>query len=118
MRLLVCGGRHYDDWNRVCKELHTVLGERGVRYEDLTIVHGAARGADKMAGRWATINGVKQERHAAEWEKYGRSAGAIRNVDMLQSGLDLVIAFPGGTGTQHMVGIAKKAGVEVICIDG
>lgn len=51
----------------------------------------------------------------ADWNAHGRSAGPIRNAKMLAEGKpDLVVAFPGGKGTAHMVGIARKAGVPVV----
>jgi hypothetical protein len=51
----------------------------------------------------------------ADWAGLGRKAGPIRNEQMLSEGQPhLVVAFPGGRGTAHMVGIARAAGVEVI----
>ena len=51
----------------------------------------------------------------AEWHRLGRKAGPIRNQRMLDEGKpDLVVAFPGGTGTAGMVALACKAGVRVI----
>jgi UDP-N-acetylmuramoylalanine-D-glutamate ligase len=55
--------------------------------------------------------------YPAKWDLHGKSAGPIRNQQMLDTGVDLVIAFPGGKGTAHMVSIAKKAGVKVVEID-
>lgn len=51
----------------------------------------------------------------AKWKMYGRSAGAIRNAVMLSEFQpDIVVAFPGGRGTAHMVRIARAAGIDVI----
>jgi hypothetical protein len=55
--------------------------------------------------------------YPAQWAKYGKKAGTIRNCQMLNEGHpDIVLAFPlpGSIGTWHMVKIAKKAGVGVI----
>jgi hypothetical protein len=81
----------------------------------LIIIQGGAKGADAVAADWAIVNWVPQEEYKADWNKYHRAAGPIRNKQMLDTGIDLVIAFPVGEarGTNHMIGIAKKAGVEV-----
>ena len=53
-------------------------------------------------------NGVVVEEFKADWDKFGRAAGPIRNAQMLREGKpDLVVAFPGGRGTANMVAQAK-----------
>lgn len=80
------------------------------------LIHGCATGADIMAGEWAKANGIPVLEYPALWKLHNKRAGPIRNVQMLEEGNpDLVVAFPGGRGTAHMVGIAKpKLFVEVI----
>lgn len=107
MRIIVCGGRDYRDQGRV----QDVLAEYRERHP--TIVHGAARGADLLANYAAGLLGYPVEAHPADWDRYGRGAGRVRNLQMLDLGADLVIAFPGGRGTAHMVEIATAAGVPV-----
>lgn len=57
--------------------------------------------------------GLAVEVHPADWGRYGKAAGPIRNQEMLESGIDLVIALPGGRGTADMVRRAEGAGVPV-----
>jgi hypothetical protein len=84
-----------------------------------TIIHGCAPGADTWADRWATFAGRNCERYPADWRLHGRAAGPIRNAQMLAEGKpDLVVAFPGGKGTQNMVRQARAYGVRVIEIPG
>ena len=118
MRVLVCGGRDFrQDWLvfRVLADLYEQLPND----EWLRIISGAApKGPDTFALEWAwswhrTGHRVYWEEYPADWKLYGRSAGPIRNQEMLDSGIDLVIAFPGGRGTADMVRRARKAGVEV-----
>lgn len=112
MKILVCGGRDYSDWGRI----NEVLSSK-VTYRD-TIIHGDALGADRLAGKWAKEVGVQVLSYPADWEKYPKAAGPIRNQQMLDEGKpDLVIAFPGGRGTADMVRRAKKAGIKVIEIN-
>ena len=77
-------------------------------------VHGAALGADSLAGEWARARGIKETPVPADWNRYGRAAGMWRNMQMLDMKPDVVIAFPGGKGTQNMIDIAENANVRVM----
>lgn len=109
MRLLVCGGRDYGDRATVWRYLGSI--RPGVE----VVIHGAARGADRLAGEWARENGIPEEAYPADWEAHGKRAGFLRNERMLREGRpDLVVAFPGGNGTRMMIDIAKRGNVLVI----
>lgn len=115
MRVIVCGGRDYADRDQVEATLAVELEIAGAGADDpVTIVHGDSRGADRLAGSVAEAWGYPVEKHPADWKAYGKGAGPIRNRHMLACGADLVIAFPGGSGTADMVSIAKWAGVPVV----
>lgn len=127
--VLVCGGRDYTDYAAAAKALdylRTAMELRGIgRITD--VIHGAARGADTLAARWATESGtatrpLKIHSFPADWNTHGKRAGYLRNRDMLTFGLALrekeghyfmVVAFPGGVGTRMMCDLAQKAGVPV-----
>lgn len=114
MRVLVCGGRDYLDYKHLGATLFNILdiGFTGKRH---TIIQGEAKGADFLSKVFAYEYELKVESFPANWKKYGKAAGGIRNQQMLDEGKpDLVVAFPGGTGTADMVRRAKKVGVEVI----
>lgn len=112
MRVLICGGRNYDDSRRVYAVLDKLHAEAGVD----RVIEGGARGADALARRWAeNVGAVPVDTFEADWEAHGTFAGPMRNQRMLDEGLpDLVIAFPGGRGTADMVRKARKAGVQVV----
>lgn len=111
MRVLVCGGRDYEDREEFFWHMtHSFDGWR-----NCTIITGAARGADALGIDFAHTYGLKLESYPADWTKHGKAAGPIRNQQMLDDGKpDIVVAFPGGTGTADMVRRARKAGIEVI----
>ncbi len=110
MRVLVCGGRDFSDRVRLFNALDRIHRKRGVA----VIIDGAARGADSLGARWAIERGVASERHPADWARFGKSAGYRRNEAMLDEGApDLVVAFPGGRGTAHMVELARSKGFVV-----
>jgi len=108
MRVIVCGGRDYDDRAKV-EDVLLFFNPAKV-----TIVHGNAAGADRLAAVAASDFGFHVEAWLADWARHGKGAGPIRNQQMLDAGADLVIAFPGGKGTAHMVRIAREAGVPVL----
>lgn len=110
MRILVCGGREFSDYPRVERILDWLYAD-----QITCIIHGGARGADTLAGAYAKHSFIECEVYPAEWDKYGNSAGPVRNQQMLDEGKpDLVIAFPGGAGTRNMIMLARRAGVDVL----
>ena len=113
MRLLICGDRNWTDGEMVRRELATVLARVG---DEITVVSGTARGADTLGEVAAAEHPlVTIERYPARWDLYGRAAGPKRNQEMLDSGLDYVLAFHDdlmvSKGTRHMVTIARATGV-------
>lgn len=85
---------------------------------DVVVIHGDAKGADTMADSWAVVNWCEIQSYPADWDKYGKRAGYLRNMQMLVEGKpDLVVAFPGGRGTANMIKLAEEAGVEVIKVE-
>ena len=112
MRVLVCGGRDGQDEDYIDKTLDRLLAARGP-FE--RVIHGDARGVDKFAGKWARDHGVLEWDFLPEWHRVEHTDGESRNARMLAEGApDIVIAFPGGTGTENMIELAKAAGIEVV----
>lgn len=113
MRVLVCGGRNYADRDMVWLQLDRMHMTRGITM----IIQGGARGADLLGEKWAVLNGIPCITFKPDWDSYGPAAGPIRNKNMLVKGNpDVVVAFPGGKGTNDMVSQARQANVRVIQI--
>lgn len=116
MRCLVCGGREFDDWILLDKTLRKVFK---MGFSEPVIIEGGAKGADFLSRCWAKVHNVRYEEFPADWKRHGKKAGMVRNHTMLVEGKpDLVVAFPGGRGTEDMVKRALKQGVEVLKIEG
>ena len=114
-KALVCGGRDFNN----AKMLYEALD----KMELSQIIHGAAKGADSLAGQYAKSRSIACQTYPANWKPQGptgpldRGAGFKRNQKMLDQGQpDLVIAFPGGNGTRNMAKIAAAQGFKVIKI--
>ena len=115
-RVLVTGGRDYDDRERGFRVLDRALKAATMAEKSFVLIHGNARGADKLSSLWASMrkDRVEERVYPADWSTHGRSAGPIRNQKMLtKESPHVIIAFEGGKGTAHMVSIGKKAGVPV-----
>lgn len=112
MKVLVCGGRDFRSPAQVWGELSGLYE----KYKFTELMQGGARGVDTFAREWAAARhpDIKRFVCKAEWDKYGYLAGPVRNKRMLEWGPDLVVAFPGGSGTRNMVQQAEAAGVKVI----
>lgn len=112
MRILICGGRDFKDRDFLFQTLDGLHKRIGLIS---TVIQGGAPGADSMAKEWATKNHIFSETFYANWRKYGRSSGFLRNERMLAEGKPgLVIAFPtGGPGTKDMIHQANRAGIPV-----
>ena len=107
---IVCGGRDYNDYEFVRITLDEINEFVGLT----RIIEGGARGADSLARRWALEANVELVTVYAEWDRYGKSAGYKRNVKMADLNPDLIIAYPGGRGTQMMKDIGTQRGIRVI----
>src|SRR5712675_1055591 len=115
MRVLVCGDRKWVDKGLIRDCLHTLFAENG---DYLVLIEGEARGADRLARECAEEDWNKVEcpikKFPADWNNFGRTAGPIRNQQMLREGKpDLVLAFhddlKNSKGTKDMINRAKKA---------
>ena len=118
MRILVTGSREWTDW----EVLHEVLEAWTRGADSVTIVHGGAPGADRLAGDYARAAGWAEEVHPADWAQYGKPAGMIRNKAMVDVGADVCIAFfkasAGNRGTRGCAKMAEEAGIPVRRIEG
>ena len=113
MKLIIAGTRTFDNY-KLLKE--SVL--KNINISDIEeIVSGTAKGADSLGELFAFENDIPVKRFPANWEKYGKSAGYRRNVEMAEYG-DTLIAFWDGVskGTLHMINIAKNKNLKVFVI--
>jgi len=115
LRVLICGSRDWTDEDLVLRRLKTLKGDR--HPEEVTVIHGACKGADHIAGLVAQSLGFRVVAVPADWKKYGKAAVPIRNRKMLELDPHYVIAFhddlDSSRGTKDMVNAALDAGLMV-----
>jgi hypothetical protein len=114
MNIIIAGSRNFNDYNLLKSSCDNLL----TQFTNIEIVSGTARGADKLGERYAREKGYDIKQFPANWDKFGKSAGYIRNDEMAQYA-DMLIAFWDGTskGTKHMIDLANKRGIKVLVID-
>lgn len=109
------GGRTFSDQIMFDDVMVRLVGMFGYPAK---VVHGNAAGLDKMAQAWANRMAIDCVAVLAEWDKYGKAAGPVRNEDMLiKHKPKRLIAFPGGRGTADMVRRAKNRRGEIEVVE-
>lgn len=116
--IIVAGSRNFNDYFYLEKVL---LGILNVEEDDITIISGCAKGADYLGSKFALNHNCKLIQMPARWDKFGKSAGIIRNKEMLNylkenknTSYVFVVAFWDGKsrGTKNMISITQEAGIE------
>lgn len=113
-RVIVAGGRDFTDYKLAKEKIDYYLEDLKGNYE---IVCGMARGSDMLGFKYAMDNNKKIHSFPANWDKFGKRAGYIRNEEMAKFS-DVLIAFWNGRskGTGHMIELARqyKLGIVVV----
>ena len=78
------------------------------------VVSGTARGVDKLGELYGELYDLPIHRFPAQWNKYGKSAGYLRNEEMADNADALIAIWDGKSrGTMHMITIARRKGLVV-----
>lgn len=109
-KVIIAGGRDFNDYGLLEKYCDKILSN----VSDVEIVSGNAKGADLLGELYAKNKGIPIKIFPADWDKNGKRAGYMRNIDMA-SYADALIAFWDGKslGTKHMIDYAKSKGLKV-----
>ncbi len=110
MKVIIAGGRQFNDYSL----LFDVCSHMLQNQKEVEIVSGTAGGADKLGERFAQEKGYALKQFPANWEKFGKGAGYIRNKEMAEYADALVCFWDGKSkGTKHMIDLAEKQGIRV-----
>lgn len=113
MNIIIAGSRGFNDYAL----LERIMNRYTIRIDDIKVISGAAKGADKLGEQWALCNMFIVERHHPDWATHGKAAGHIRNKEMAKAAgpKGALVAFHDGIspGTADMIEIAKEMGLKV-----
>jgi predicted Rossmann fold nucleotide-binding protein DprA/Smf involved in DNA uptake len=114
MKVIIAGGREFSNFQLMFEKCEEILKE----IEDVEIVSGTARGADKMGEHYAGLKKFDVKKFPADWNKYGKAAGYVRNKEMAEYA-DMLIAFWDGksSGTKSMIDLATERNLEVFVVN-
>ena len=120
VNIIIAGSRTFDNYEYLKKKVLNFIGEKQIELSNVCIISGTARGADKMGEDFAKELNLQLKCFPADWDKYGKQAGFLRNTQMANYAIEddnqgILIAFWDGksSGTKHMIEIAKKKELEV-----
>jgi len=112
MKIAIVGSRTFNGYDLLEKTIcNKMVGSINL------IVSGGARGADYLAERFAKKHNIPIQIFQAEWDKYGKGAGYIRNKLIIEN-VDIVFAFWDGKskGTKHSIELAKEYNKKLFII--
>jgi len=119
-KIIIAGGRDFDDYDMLKSEMDTYLfKDRELSYlmsgwpDEVEIVSGCAKGADKLGERYGISNGYLIKRFPADWDKHGRGAGHIRNREMAEYAGTCVVFWDGKSrGSKNMIDTARELSLD------
>ena len=108
-KVIIAGGRDFGNYNRLKNYCDKILKAKVEQGYEIKVVSGTANGTDKLGERYAKEKGYEVLQFPADWDTHGRSAGYIRNKQMVENA-DACICFWNGVsnGTKWMIEIAKE----------
>lgn len=112
-KVVIAGSRGFSNYKLLKETCDKYLREKK-KTHNVVVISGHARGADSLGEKYASDEDLDLEIYPADWKKYGKSAGFMRNKQMADIA-DAVIAFWNGEshGTKHMIDIAEEKGLNV-----
>lgn len=113
--LAIVGSRGFSNYDMLKQKINGYICSE---YNISKIISGGANGADKLGERFADEFGIEKQILYADWKQFGKKAGYLRNVDIVNA-CDIIIAFWDGIskGTKHSIDLAKANNKKLIIID-
>ena len=117
IKIIIAGSRLFNDFTFAEKQLMAYFKTHNIHRQDLEIISGTAKGADRIGEQFAEKYGIKLTKFPADWNRYGKAAGYIRNEEMANYAKDngILFAFWDGQskGTSHMISTASKYNLTI-----
>lgn len=108
MKTIIAGSRGIDS----VMDVLAAMADSG--FEITEVVSGGAKGVDLLGELLAASSGIPVRRFPAEWDRHGKSAGPIRNIQMAEYADALIAIWDGKSrGTKHMIDQAKRRNLKV-----
>jgi len=118
-KICVNGSREFNDYRylkiRIEKHVLNAYNKHGYdNIDKIAILSGGARGADRLGEIKGYGDGFKVIRYPANWDKHGKKAGMLRNIEMIDACDELISFWDGESkGTKHAIEYAQSIGKKV-----
>lgn len=120
-KIIINGSRDFYNYTYLRLILKDYIMTNQINPELIEIISGGAKGADTLAIKFAKEYNLNYKVMNADWNKYGKRAGILRNAEMLTYAISnpndiaILISFWNGTskGTKHMIDISNDKGIIV-----
>lgn len=111
MKLIIAGGRDFEDYDLLTEKVSKITSSIT---QPIIVISGCAKGADSLGVMYAFKHKLEIIEMPADWDKHGKSAGYLRNLEMAKIA-DACICFWDGNslGTKHIIGLAKKYNLKL-----
>lgn len=112
-KVLVCGSRSITDapwvYSQIEKYTQELIRSNPTNLNNPVLIEGEARGVDTIAKNYALEHNWSIEPYPAEWDKYGKSAGYIRNDTMVKEADFVIVLWDGQSrGTKHDIDLCRR----------
>lgn len=112
-RVIIAGTRTFNNYTLLKEKCDFYLDEK-LKSHEVTIISGTCKGADLLGERYAKEKGLGIKKFPADWDKHGKKAGAVRNIEMANNADALICFWDGQSkGAGMMIEIAKQKGLIV-----
>ncbi len=106
MKVIIAGSRTLTDYHLVCAAVYES------KFNITEVVSGCAIGIDTLGLKWADDNQVAKKKMPADWDRWGKGAGFIRNIAMAEYADALIAVTNGSRGTAHIIRVANRKGLQ------
>lgn len=114
MKIIIAGSRGFNDYKLLKQKLAYFLKTHNLKPEEIEIVSGGAKGADRLGEQFAIEYNIKIKQFIPDWDRYGKSAGIRRNAEMGKYGNACIVFWDGKSrGSKHMIEVSIKEGLEL-----
>lgn len=115
-RIIIAGGRDFGEkhvhWDLIFVRCNAIL--YNLPKDEIEIVSGGAKGADRLGEVYAAVREYPVKVFKANWDKFGKSAGYLRNKEMSEYATHLIAFWDGKSkGTKHMIDLAREKGLKI-----
>lgn len=107
MKTIICGSRDINDYELV----KDAIKESG--FEITEVVCGCAKGIDLLGDKWGRENNIPVKYFPAKWKIHGKSAGIIRNKEMVEYADACIAITNGSKGTASTIDFSKEKGIKL-----